>query len=265
MTADAVVTRFRRDLTLAWMLRNGLLVMVVAWVMLSGAMGWDVDPMVSISVFLVVWMVLVYRSRRATIVAASASNLIASGQFDAAEKQLDFALRSFSVLTTGKLIGLHHLARLRHAQHNWRDAALLCQTLLSQRLGRLQQLSQPSRLMLADSMLCMGDVKGAYAAMADLYDVRLPLGELLALQLLQLDYMARISAWAAMLQNVASRIQLSELMPPAKSAKAQALLAMAADKGGRTDLRDWLLARASRLADRQAIVSDQPLLATWYV
>lgn len=265
MTAAAVVSRFRRDLTMAWMLRNGLLAAVVAWVLLCGAMNWNFDPMLAIAIFLLVWIVLVYRSRRATMVAAAASNLIATGQFDAAEKQLDFALRSFSVLTTGKLIGLHHLAQLRHAQHNWREAALLCQTLLAQRLGRLQQLSRPSRLMLADSMLRLGDVQGAYTAMADLYDVRLPLGELLALQLLQLDYLARISAWPVMLQNVASRIQLAELMPPARSARAQALLALAADKTGRANLRDWLLARAARLAERPEIVSDHPSLAAWYV
>jgi len=265
MTAAAVVSRFRRDLTLAWLLRSGMVALVVAWVLLSDTLHWDVDPMVAIMVFLGLWIVLVHRSRRATMVATAASNLIAAGQFDAAEKQLDFALRSFSVLTAAKLIGLHHLARLRHAQHNWREAALLCQALLSQRLGRLQPLSRPSRLMLADSMLRLGDVQGAYTAMVDLYDVRLPLGELLALQLLQLDYLARISAWAAMLHNIAARIQLAELMPPARSARAQALLALAAAKTGRTDLRDWLVARAARLAERQEIVSDHPTLAAWYV
>lgn len=264
MTAAAVVSRFRRDLTLAWLVRNGLLAGVVAWVLLCGFLHWDVQPMISVVVFMGVWMALVYRSRRATMSAAEASNLIAAGQFDAAEKQLDFALHSFSVLTTAKLIGLHHLAQLRHAQHNWRESAMFCQALLAQPLGRLQPLSRPSRLMLADSMLRLGDVAGAYAAMAGLYDARLPLGQLLTLQSLQLDYLARISAWTAMLQNLACRIQLAELMPPVKSAQAQALLALAAEKTARTDLRDWLLARASRLADRKDVVSDHPALSAWY-
>ena len=74
-------------------------------------------------------------------------------------------MRSFSLFRTVKLLSLHHLAVLRHAQRRWRDSAMLSQALLRQRLGSLQGVSRSSRLMLADSLLELGDLRGAHEAL----------------------------------------------------------------------------------------------------
>ena len=98
-------------------------------------------------------------------------------------------------------------------------------------------------VLMADSMLQLGDLRGAYDAMNGLYRYRLSLAEALTLQLLQLDYASRIGAWDQMLTGVATKIQLSELMPTDNAAQSQALLALAASKMGRSDLARWLRRR----------------------
>ena len=131
-------------------------------------------------------------------------------------------------------------------------------TLLRQRLGSLQPLSKPTLLLLADSLLEMGDLRGAYDAIAGLYRERLSLPEVLNLLAIQLDYSTRISAWQSMLDNVMEKVQLAELMPPAISARCQAAIALAAKKLGRQDLADWLRARAELLTDVQQLALDRP-------
>ena len=69
--------------------------------------------------------------------AANSPSLIAAGQFDLAEYQIEQSLQNFSLFRTSKLLSLHHLAVLRHAQRRWADAAELCSALLRQRLGSL--------------------------------------------------------------------------------------------------------------------------------
>jgi hypothetical protein len=110
----------------------------------------------------------------------------------------------------------------------------------------------------------MGDLRGAYAAMNRLYQYRLSLNEALALQVLQLDYGSRVSAWAQMLQGVGVKVQMSELMPPANAARSQALLALAAWKLDHLPLARWLRRRAQLLADPGEISADRPVLAEMF-
>src|SRR5205823_4411539 len=180
---------------------------------------------------------------------ADSPTLMASVQFDEAELRIERVLRSFSIFRTVKLLSLHHLAVLRHAQRRWRDSAQLSQALLRQRLGSLQGLSRSSRLMLADSLMELGDMRGAYDALAGLYNQRLTLAEAMNLLAVQLDYEARIAAWSAMVQNLPAKVQLAELMPSTSAARTQALLALAAKRTGRDDWHNWLRRRAELLTD----------------
>ena len=91
-------------------------------------------------------MTLGYHSVRGSQLASVSPSLIAAGQFELAEHQIEQALRTFSLFRTSKLLSLHHLAVLRHAQRRWMDAAELCTALLRQRLGALAGLSRQSRL-----------------------------------------------------------------------------------------------------------------------
>ena len=57
-------------------------------------------------------------------------------------------------------------------------------------------------------MLELGDLRGAYSALAALYGQRLSLSEAMNLLLIQLDYESRIGAWEAMLPYVNGKLPL---------------------------------------------------------
>jgi hypothetical protein len=189
--------------------------------------------------------------------------LIAAGDLEAAEEQIEQALRSFSLFRSAKVLSLHHLALLRHAQRRWKDSALLCRTLLGQRLGAMRSITKPSRLVLADALLELGDVPGAYGVLTELYRERLSLAESMNLLLVQLDYESRIGAWPSMLPpgGIYQRLQLAELMPATNAARAQALMALAALRLGRQDWADWLRKRSELLADPAELVKERPILS----
>ena len=193
LPVDVAITRFRRDLTIAALLRTLLLAAAAACVLAGPVFGRD-EGMIVLMVVGGIWVLLSYHSMQGTRIAADSPSLIAAGEFDRAESHIDLAVRSFSLFRTAKLLNLHHLALLRHAQHRWRESALLCQAVLVQKVGNLQGLARTTLLLLADSMLQLGDLKGAFDAMGRLYRYRLSLGEALTLQMLQLDYGSRIRA-----------------------------------------------------------------------
>jgi hypothetical protein len=259
LPVEIAITRFRRDLTIAALLRS-LLVLVALACVLAGPVFGGGDGMFILMIVGVAWVMLSYRSMQGTRLAADSPSLIAAGEFDRAENHIDAALRSFSLFRTAKLLSLHHLALLRHAQHRWRESVLLCQAVLSQKLGNLHGLAKTTLLLLADSTLQMGELKGAFDAMARIGRHRLNLAEALTLQLLQLDYGSRIGAWESMLQGAGVKVQMSELMPTLNAARCQALLSLAAYKSGRLELASWLRRRAELLADPKDIASDRPAL-----
>jgi hypothetical protein len=259
LPVDIAITRFRRDLVIAALLRM-LLVLVALACVVAGPVFGRGDGMFILMIVGVAWVLLSYRSMQGTRIAADSPSLIAAGEFDRAENHIDTALRTFSLFRTAKLLSLHHLALLRHAQHRWRETTLLCQAVLSQKLGNLRALAKTSLLLLADSMLQMGDLKGAFEALGRISRLRLNLAEALTLQLLQLDYGSRIGAWESMLQGAGIKVQMSELMPTLNAARSQAFLSLAAYKSGRLELANWLRRRAELLADPKDITSDRPAL-----
>jgi hypothetical protein len=261
ISAEAAITRLRRDLTLGSLVKGLLLASIFASFFVLPWLAPKVDSTVGLLIIGAVWLALTYTSARGSRLAADSPALIASGDFEEAERHIDLALRSFSLFRTAKLQSLHHLALLRHAQRRWRESALLCQALLGQRLGSLQGLSKPSRLLLADSMMELGDLRGAHEALSGLGSQRLSLNETLNLLAVQLDYEARVGAWATMVNGVMSKVQLAELMPAVNAARAQAMLALAALKSGRPDLSEWLRRRAELLGDAPALKKDRPILA----
>lgn len=258
---EAAISRFRRDLTVGALL-NGLLAGVAfAGLFVAPFFGLGGDRAMIITGVAIVWIVLVYRSVRGSRLTADSTMLIAAGQFDEAEQRIEAALRSFSIFRTGKLLSLHHLALLRHAQRRWRETALLCRALLGQRLGNLQGISRPIRLILADSLLEMNDLRGAYDAMIGLYTQRLSLGEAMQLLAVQLDYESRVGAWESMAGSIATKSQMAELMGTQQSARTQAMLALAAKKIGRDDWSSWLRRRAEVLVEPTELVRQRAVLS----
>jgi methylmalonyl-CoA mutase N-terminal domain/subunit len=181
-------------------------------------------------------------------------------QFEQAEEVIDRSLRMFSLFAATRILALHHLAMLRHAQRRWAESAALCRAVLAQRLGRVRGLSKSARLMLADSLLEINDLAGAHAALAGLYSERLALGEAINLLVVQFDYLWRVGAWAQMMAQPSTTVQLAELMPTKQSARTQALLALAARKTGREEWAQWLRRRVELLVDVRELAAERPVL-----
>ena len=260
ISAESAIRVLRRDLTVASVLKFVLASSAMICLLGGQVIGGGLPLAFGFMGIGAVWFVLNYRSLRGSALAIDPPRLIAAGQFDLAELQIEQVLRRFSFYRNVKLTGLHQLAVLRHAQRQWAESATLCRGLLRQRLGSLDRMAQSTRLILVDDLLELNDLHGAYAAILDLYTQRLSLHETIDLLAVQLDYESRIEAWPSMMHNITAKVQMAELMPTSAAAKAQAMLALAAKRSGRMDWADWLAKRVMLLGDIEALVMDRPAL-----
>lgn len=260
MPAQLAIARFKRDLTMGRVLNIALLAGIAFSFFFGGFINNQAGDVVLVLIIGTIWIALGYQSIRGSRLSAGSPSLIAAGQFEQAEEQIEGALRSFSLFRASKMMSLHHLALLRHAQRRWSDAADLCRALLHQRLGTLKALARQSRLILADSLLEVGDLRGAYDVISSLYQQRLTLAEAISLQAVQLDYLWRINAWDAMLAGVSTKVQLSELAGTPNAARMQALLALAARRKGQKDWENYLVRRVELLVDVNPLVTERPVL-----
>jgi len=259
LSTDDAILRARRDLALSTFVRRLLLIimLIVALVgpMLQG--GWvSGGLLVGLLIF---WMSLQARSLRLSQETAHSPMLIAAGAYQEAEEQIERSLRGFSIAQNVKLMGLHYLSLLRHAQKRFDEAVLVCHALLERR-GTIESIERSTRLVLADSLLELNDLRGAHAAILGLYSHRLSLGEAMQLLVIELEYSARVGGWQEMLNNAASKIDLAEAMPGEAAARAQAFLALAAKMSGLTEMSLWLRRRAELLMDPSELIGAKPFL-----
>jgi hypothetical protein len=256
--AEAAISRVRRDLTLSAVLKALIIGAAVAAVFMRSSIGGGHLLILALLGF--AWIVLSYKSAVGSRLAVDSQSLIAAGRYEAAEEQIEQVLARFSLFRTSKLLGIHQLAVLRHAQKRWPDAAVLCRALIGRRLGPVKGVGKQCRLMLADAMLEMGDTDAAHEALAGLYQHRLTLAEAINLLAVQADFHARAGNWAELAAGIEAKVQLAELMPAALAARTQALLALAAKKTGRAEWASWLTRRAELLADVQELCARRPIL-----
>ena len=259
--AELAIARFRRDLAFGTALK-GLLLAAALLAVFAQTIFTQLAaaPSVALAAIGILWLVLSYHSMKNTRLAALSPALIASGQYEQAELHIDQALRSFTLFRAAKFRTLHYLAVLRQAEKRHAEAALLCHALLAQRLGGAPDLQRSARLILADCALELGDLPATYHALTELYQQRLALSEALDLQAIQTDYLSRIGAWREMVRDIGRKVQLAELMPTAKSARTQALQALACRKTGQTAWESYLRRRVELLADVGELSGSQPLL-----
>jgi hypothetical protein len=261
LSTEHAITRCKRDMTLGALLRTVLLATALAAVLVGPFVGGAFDGSLLLVLVGIVWLVLSYRSVRGSRIAADSPSLIAAGQFEAAERRIGEALHAFSLFRNVKLLSLHHLALLRHAQQRWQETAMLCRALLRQRLGGgAVGLGRSTQLILTDSLLELDDLRGAHESLARLYEHRLSLAEALKLLGVQLDYLSRIGAWDQMLYALPTRVQMCELMSATNAAQSQALLALASRKANRAEWADFLQQRAALLVDPQKLIERRPVL-----
>lgn len=260
LSAQAAIHRYQRDVAVGFLLRSLLLVGgVLSVLVLPFVIEWF-NPSLALGVIFGVWIMLSFTSAKNSRLLAPSPELIATGQFEEAERRIDESLRAFSISRSSKLLGLHHLAVLRHRQRRWQESATLCRAVLSQRLGATEGLGKSSRLMLADALLELGDVRGAGEAIDGLSNEQLGLNEQLTRLQVELDHQSRLGAWDRMLVGLPTKVQLAETMPPDLAARVQALLALAAHKAGRPDWSDWLRRRVELLTDVGKLTAERPVL-----
>jgi hypothetical protein len=260
ISVNEAIGRFRRDVTVSTLLKVALGVGAAVITMLHFLPVRRVDPSLLLLVLGAVWLSLWYRTMKGSRLAAESSSLIASGRLEQAEAQIEQSLRAFSMSRSIKSMSLLNLALVRLAQKRWPDAALLCREVLSGTRRTPEHVSKSGRLMLADSLLEMGDLRGTYEALAGLYNHKLTLAEALNLLRVQTDYLARVGAWGNLFDGAATKVQLAELMPPGQGAKVQAMLALAARRTGQKDWEEYLRRRVELLADVRALTRERPLL-----
>ncbi|HVT88870.1 MAG TPA: hypothetical protein VHD56_08470 [Tepidisphaeraceae bacterium] len=259
ISTQFAISKTERDLTLGTLLRWTLIVAAVLAVIVQPL--FEEWQMVAVGVLVaigVIWMVLGVGSlRRAS---SGATSLIAAGEFDLAEGRIADALGSFSLFRMTKLMCLHDLAVLRHAQNRWQESAILCRALLNLRPISQAGIDRSSRLILAESLLELNDLPGVHENLAALYNQRLSLRQALGLMGVQVDYLSRVGEWNQIFAGVATKTELAELLPSSQSARVQALMGLAAQKINRMDWRDWLRRRVELLADVHKLCADRPIL-----
>ena len=260
MNTQGAIHRFRRDVAVSRAVRSLLLAAGAASVLVLPFVVRGFDASIGLALVFGVWLILSFTSAKNSRLLAPSPELIATGQFEEAERLIDQAMRAFSLSRTAKLMGLHHLAVLRHKQRRWQDAVTLARAVVAQRLGNLPALDRTTRLILADSLLELGDVRGAGDAIGPLRGQALPLSDGLALLHMELDVLSRMGLWDAMLAGLPGKVQLAELMPPGPAARVQALLALAASKKALPDWSDWLRRRVELLSDVGKLTSERPVL-----
>jgi hypothetical protein len=116
-------------------------------------------------------------------------------------------------------------------------------------------------LVLADSLLELGDLRGSAAAINGLLAQSLNLIESLNLLRVQTDYLARICAWGLLMQDVDKKVELTELMPGIGAGRTLALLALAAKKTDQKGWEDFLRRRAALLVDVPELIQWRSTLA----
>jgi hypothetical protein len=258
LTASQAIAATRRWLWLALALRllmmSGLAASV--WMTLSGRSG----ILMAVGV-LVAWLGLGAASIRSRRLAMASTRSIAVGDFDDAERKLGDSIRSFSVIPSTKVFGLHQLASLRSAQQQWGDVIALCGEI--QRRPRTQwiEMSTQNRILMAESQIETGDVLGAALQIQALAATKLNLRESMSLMLLRLDHAGATGDHAANAARVDACVPLAELLPARSSAKAMAILALACHKTGRSDMISNLRRRAELLCDVNELLRHRPMLA----
>jgi len=265
LSAQVAIVRFRRDVLISRVARVLLFVLLVTAVaagMGDSEGGWErgIAGGGMLALLMGFFFLQGYRDLKSSRQAADWPAMIATGRFEQAERQIDLSLRSFSIYRRAKLLGLHNLAMLRHAQQRWDEAAILCRAVLDQQVAMARSLAKPSRLLLADSLLQVGDLAGAYEALSRLYSQRLSLAEAMTLLQLQLEYSWRVGAYPAMVSGLAAKVQLAELMPTSSAARTQAFLSLAAHRLGQKELAGWLGQRVKLLVDPERFKVEMPAM-----
>ncbi len=214
----------------------------------------------------VVWVFLGVSAAKLGRRVREASALASVGRADLAEGRARETLDSFCLLRPVTLGAAAVLARVRASQGRHDDAARLAAFVLDRPEKALTGEKRGLRLLLADSLISLGNAEQARLALLPLYqpasgDERLALADALRLLYLQLRVEAALDQWQAIYSRLASSLPMVELMPSADMVRSTALLLRAVDEAGDEAWASFLAHRVRLLGDVDAIEADEPALA----
>lgn len=209
-----------------------------------GVLSTLIAPMVLLGL----WFWLTISTARVGRVLPLLSELLTTDHAQA-QVTLDEVLGYRPVMRWARLLTYHRLATLRHVQRRFAETVSICLCLLNQPLKGPAAAARPHLLlMLAEAQLEVGNLPGAYHALAHLQQVRLGLAESLQRLSIQTRYELSVGAYASALHRSRAKVELAELMPPAHCATMHAMLATAAQHQGQARLANWLWERTHLLA-----------------
>lgn len=243
--------RFAKQIAVDDMMRGLLIAGVVSAILLTVLLpGSSLIPgVLAPAVVLGLWFWLSISTARVARSLASFGQLMASDP-ERAEQQFDEMLKVKPVMRWARLLSYHRLAGLRHLQRRFTETASICLCLLNQPLKGPAAATRPHLLlMLAEAQLEVGNLPGAYQALAHLQQTRLELAQSLQRLAIQTRYELTIGAYDAALHRARAKVELAELMPAKHCAAMHAMLATAAKRAGQVRQADWLWRRTQLLAD----------------
>lgn len=249
--------RFRRQMWSACLLRGAL----GAALLLGLVALYQVDPAtrrwILAGMFAVagLWLALSLRGLGAVKRARRGAALVAAGRLDEACEVLAGALSRLTPLRSAKILACHQLAIAAHLTRRYRDAVAISRELLAHRLGAASGVATATRLILADSLLGLDDVRAAAPVVQALDRQDLSLAEQMVFLPVALRCQLTAGRHDEAVQALAEKVRVAELMDSPVASLVHALLAEACRRTGLPRQQDYLLRRAALLADVEPIVA----------
>lgn len=242
--------RFAKQIAFDDLVRATLIVGVVIALLMTLLLPGLVilSGLIAPAIVLGIWLWLSVSTARVARSFATFSELMAT-EPSQAEDTLREVLRLRPVMRWARLLSYHRLAGLRHLQRRFAETAAICLCLLSQPLKGPAAATRPHLLlMLAEAQLEIGNLPGAYHALAHLQQTKLGLAQSLQRLAIQTRYELVIGAYDSVLHRARAKVELAELMPAQHCTTMHAMLATAAQHAGQTRQSDWLWERTRLLA-----------------
>jgi hypothetical protein len=255
--------RFRRDMFLASGFRWAFLGVMIGCVAAAGAWRhseYQQIAWIAILTAAVGWALLAWMSFGQARQAGLGEILLETGRLEDAERNLCAALGGFGIFRHVKLIAAHNLAAVFFARREYAQGSVVCREVLRHRFGQFNSLQRACRLLWADCLLMLNDVGGAYDAFRPLYDCSLSLQEQLRLLPVQIRYELAARQEAQTVNNIISKVRLSDMLDSPTAGLVNAMLAEACRRRGLREQWRYLARRAWLYTELDALVPCCPAI-----
>lgn len=212
-----------------------------------------------------VWFLLVMRSLNQGHFLRQAALLISQGHALQAVPFLAMVLEQFSVFRLPKLIALQYLMELAYAQKDAPAAARLADEIIRHGLSWRKGLARRACLVLADSLMQMGDADTASRTLARLHGQTLTVHQRLQLLPILLRWQMMNGRYTEAVADLEEKVQLAALLNCEQACLVHVLLATAAARRGLCQISRFLLRRAGLHYNLETLARNNPSVASYLV